>query len=297
MTETLLDIVYRHTKPSVAPDGVAAMACGPIAIRSATPTALEHTLPRPLLCLVLQGRKRVSIGNKQLIFAAGDSMVVTANQPMVSQIIQASARTPYLSVALDLDLSIIADLVLEMQNQEPGLAHRDISTDAEVADAVLRLMRLLDRPAALPLLQKQLLREIHFWLLSGRHGGEIRRLGLTDSHVHRIARAVAVLRTEFAESLPVERLASLAGMSRSSFHQHFRAVTSLTPLQFQKQLRLIEARRLIMEGKSSSRAAFDVGYEGASHFARDYSRMFGLAPSKDRAAARNHAANAGDGVK
>lgn len=295
MIETLLDIVHRHTNPSVAPDGVAATACGPIAIRSATPTALEHTLPRPLLCLVLQGRKRVSIGNKQLVFAAGDSMVVTANQPMVSQIIQASARTPYLSVALDLDLSIIADLVLEMQNQEPGLARWEtIATDAEVADAVLRLMRLLDRPAALPLLQKQLLREIHFWLLSGRHGAEIRRLGFTDSHVHRIARAVAVLRTEFTESLPVERLASVAGMSRSSFHQHFRAVTSLTPLQFQKQLRLIEARRLIMEGKSSSRAAFDVGYEGASHFARDYSRMFGLAPSKDRATTRNRAANAGD---
>ena len=228
--------------------------------------------------------KRVSIGNQQLDYAAGDSMLITANQPMVSQIMQASASKPYLSLALDLDLCIIADLVLEMQAQSLSVKpHERASTYEQVADTALRLMQLLDRPAALAMLRQQLLREIHYWLLTGLHGAAIRQLGTPDSHVYRIARSVAVLRAEYANALPAERLAAVAGMSRSSFHQHFRAVTSLTPLQFQKQLRLIEARRLIVsEGRSSSSAAFEVGYEGASHFARDYLRMFGKLPGKDR---------------
>ncbi|WP_413043469.1 AraC family transcriptional regulator N-terminal domain-containing protein [Pseudomonas sp. YJ42] len=284
MAETLLEIVRRHTEGACARDGVASTACGLIAVRKTAATSLEHTLPRPLLCLVLQGSKRVSIGNQQLDYAAGDSMLITANQPMVSQIMQASASIPYLSLALDLDLCIIADLVLEMQAQALSVKpHEHTSTYEQVADTALRLMQLLDRPAALAMLHQQLLREIHYWLLTGMHGAAIRQLGTPDSHVHRIARSVAVLRAEYANALPAERLAAVAGMSRSSFHQHFRAVTSLTPLQFQKQLRLIEARRLIVsEGRSSSSAAFEVGYEGASHFARDYLRMFGILPGKDR---------------
>lgn len=284
MAETLLEIVRRHTEGACARDGVASTACGIIAIRKIATTSLEHTLPRPLLCLVLQGSKRVSIGNQQLDYAAGDSMLITANQPMVSQIMQASASKPYLSLALDLDLCIIADLVLEMQAQSLSVKpHECTSTYEQVADTALRLMQLLDHPAALAMLRQQLLREIHYWLLTGMHGAAICQLGTPDSHVFRIARSVAVLRAEYANALPAERLAAVAGMSRSSFHQHFRAVTSLTPLQFQKQLRLIEARRLIVsEGRSSSSAAFEVGYEGASHFARDYLRMFGKLPGKDR---------------
>jgi AraC-like DNA-binding protein len=156
-----------------------------------------------------------------------------------------------------------------------------------VADAALRLMRLLDRPASVPVLQAQLVREMHYWLLAGRHGSAIRRLGWPDGHVQRVARAVAVLRAEFAETVPVERLAAVAGMSPSSFHQHFRAVTSLSPLQFQKQLRLIEARRLMFaEGVSASHAAFAVGYESVPQFTREYGRMFGLSPVRDMKAAR-----------
>lgn len=291
MAETLLDIVCRYTEESSAPHLIRPTACGIIAIRTTAATPVEHSIPNPLLCLVVQGGKRVSFGNRERYFAAGDSMLITANQPMSSQIVQASARTPYLSIALDLDLCVIADLMLEMEAQ--GLSFdqsENASTDDEVADAALRLMQLLDRPAALGVLQKQLLREIHYWLLIGKHGPEIRQLGRPDHHIHRIARAVAVLRAEFSNVLAVERLASVAGMSRSSFHHHFKAVTTLTPLQFQKQLRLIEGRRLIVtEGMSSSSAAFKVGYEGASHFARDYLRMFGLQPKQERKAAKAHA--------
>jgi AraC-like DNA-binding protein len=163
-------------------------------------------------------------------------------------------------------------------------------TDAEVADAALRLMRLLDRPASVPVLQAQLVREMHYWLLAGRHGTAIRRLGWPDSHVQRVARAVAVLRAEFARALPVEHLATIAGMSPSSFFQHFRAVTSLSPRQFQKQLRLIEARRLMLvEGASASTAAFAVGYESVQQFTREYGRMFGLPPVRDTEATKRAA--------
>ena len=149
-------------------------------------------------------------------------------------------------------------------------------------------MRLVERPASVAVLQAQLLREMHYWLLAGRHGAAIRRLGYPDGHVRRVARAVAVLRAEFARPLAVARLAAAAGMSPSSFHQHFRAVTSLSPLQFQKQLRLIEARRLMLsQGLNPSQAAFSVGYESVPQFTREYGRMFGAPPVRDVKSARH----------
>jgi len=167
---------------------------------------------------------------------------------------------------------------------------RGAPTDADVADAALRLMKLLDRPQAVPVLHAQLVREMHYWLLSGRHGPAIRRLAGPDGHAQRVARAVAVMRTDYMQPLPVERLAAAAGMSPSSFHQHFRAVTSLSPLQFQKQLRLIEARRLMLaDGVSASSAAFAVGYESVSQFTREYGRMFGRPPATDMEALRSEA--------
>ena len=162
-------------------------------------------------------------------------------------------------------------------------------TEAEVSDAALRMMRLLNRPTTEPVLHALLVRELHYWLLAGRHGVAIRRLGWPGGHAQRVARAVAMLRAEFAQPLPVERLAAVAGMSPSSFHRHFLSVTSLSPLQFQKQLRLIEARRLMSEGASASRAAFAVGYESVPQFTREYGRMFGLSPVRDAEAARRSA--------
>jgi AraC-like DNA-binding protein len=167
-------------------------------------------------------------------------------------------------------------------------------TEPEVADVALRLMRLIDRPAAVPVLQAQLVREMHYWLLAGRHGPAIRRLGWPEGHVQRIARAVAVLRADYAQPIAVEQLASVAGMSPSSFHQHFRAITSLSPLQFQKHLRLLEARRLMLaDGASASSAAFKVGYESVSQFTREYSRTFGQPPVRDTRSALNHVARDG----
>jgi AraC-like DNA-binding protein len=162
-----------------------------------------------------------------------------------------------------------------------GEALRVESTETEVTDAALRLLRLLDRPGSVEILKNQLLRELHYWLLSGRHGGAIRALGIASSHAQRIGRAIARIRDEFNQSLRMEQLAETAGMSISGFHAHFRTITSLTPLQYQKQLRLIEARRNLLEGVRIANAAYGVGYESIPQFTREYARMFGVSPAKD----------------
>jgi AraC-like DNA-binding protein len=295
---TLLTAVGRYAAAHADAAGIARPPIpGLSLVRAIAPSELIYDIPRPLACLVLQGSKHVSLGTQAFAFNAGDSLLITADVPTLSQITRAGVNAPYLSLVVELDLALIADLTAQMGNPATGdhAAVRIEPTDAETADAALRLMRLLDRPASVPVLQAQLMRELHYWLLAGRHGSAIRRIGGVDSHTQRIARAVAVLRAEFAKSVPVERLAAVAGMSPSSFHQHFRNVTSLSPLQFQKQLRLIEARRLMLaEGMSASHAAFAVGYESVPQFTREYGRTFGLPPVRDIRAVRGRAAEAAE---
>jgi AraC-like DNA-binding protein len=287
---TLLNAVRRYAEAHADLNGLAQTPIpGLNTVRAIAPSGLVHAVSRPLVCLVLQGAKHVTMGAQGFAFAAGESLLITADVPTVSQITRASIAAPYVSLAMELDATIIADLAAQMRAEPAadGAPVRVDPTDAEVADAALRLMRLLERPASLPVLSTQLVRELHYWLLAGRHGAAIRRLGWPEGPVQRVARAVAVLRDEFKQPLPVERLAAVAGMSASSFHQHFRAVTSLSPLQFQKQLRLIEARRLMLsEGATASSAAFAVGYESVPQFTREYGRMFGLSPVRDTKAVR-----------
>lgn len=291
MTETFLTLVRRHADTHVDPSGIAPTPISGLTIIQATRRSeLDYAISRPLICLVAQGTKQVTMGSQSFSFGAGDTLLITADVPTVSQITLASAGEPYLSLVMDLDPTVIAELATEMQAvQETNHAPIRIEpTDDEVADTALRLMRLLERPSSRPVLQAQLVRELHYWLLAGRHGSAIRRLGLPEGKVQRVARAIALLRAEYARRLPVEHLAAVAGMSPSSFHEHFRAVTSLTPLQFQKQLRLIEARRLMMAGgASASHAAYSVGYESVQQFTREYGRMFGLPPVRDVEAAKD----------
>lgn len=286
----LLRLADHHAVRHGVTSGVAQTAiAGLSVVRANRPSGLEYAISRPLACLVLQGSKRVTLGTDLFEFTAGDSLLITADVPTVSQILQASDVEPYCSLVLELDLAVIAELGMQMQlGAVPRLAAVRVEpTDAEVADTALRLMRLLQRPAALPVLGPPLLREMHYWLLAGTHGHAIRQIGWPDSHAQRIASAVALLRAEFAQPLPMARLASAAGMSASSFYQHFRAATSLSPLQFQKRLRLIEARRLMTgEDLSASSAAFAVGYESVQQFTREYRRLFGQPPARDAEAAR-----------
>ena len=287
---TLLEAVRRYSDIHADRNGVARTPIpGLTTVRANAPSGLVYAISRPLVCLVLQGSKHVAMGAQDFAFTAGDSLLITADVPTVSKITRASLAAPYYSLVLDLDPPVIADLALAMKTvlvADDGPVRVE-PTDTDVADAALRLIRLLDRPASVPVLQAQLMREMHYWLPAGRHGTAIRRLGWPDSRVQQVARVVAVMRAEFAQPLPVARLAAIAGMSPSSFHEHFRAVTSLPPRQFQKQLRLIEARRLMLaEGVSSSIAAFAVGYESVQQFTREYGRLFGLPPVRDTGTAK-----------
>jgi len=293
---TLLDAVRRYADIHTDAGGFGTSPIpGLMTVRAFAPSGLQHAIAKPIVCLVVQGSKNVTMGATSVDFSAGESLLITADVPIVSQITQASLAAPYLSLVLELDQALIAELGVQM-GAAPGETHAPVrvdTTDAEVADAALRLLRLLDRPAAVPVLHAQLVRELHYWLLAGRHGAALRRLGWPNGPAQRVARAVALLRKDFARTLPVERLAEVAGMSPSSFHQHFRAVTSLSPLQFQKQLRLIEARRLMLaEGASASSAAFAVGYESVPQFTREYGRLFGTTPVRDARAARERLAPA-----
>jgi AraC-like DNA-binding protein len=293
---SLRDAIRRHTDAHAGKDGVAASPIpGLSTVRACAPSGLLHAIPRPLVCLVLQGSKHVDFGSQGLDFHAGDSLLVTANVPTVSQVTRASLAEPYLALVLELDTAIIAELASRMDDAGPADAApvRFERTDDDVASVALRLMRLLEHPGAVRILHAPLVRELHYWLLAGRHGRALRALGGQDSRAQRVERAVALLRAEFARPLPVERLAAAAGMSPSSFHQHFRAATSLSPLQFQKQLRLIEARRrMVSEGANASTAAFAVGYESVPQFTRDYARLFGQPPVRDAKAVRQRALTA-----
>ena len=200
MEDALLDEARRYADTHADRDGVARTPVpGLTILRETSPTPLQYAVSRPLVAMVLQGRKRVAMGGDDFGLGAGDSLLITADVPTVSQVIQAGAGKPYLSLVIDLDLALIEALVGEMRSAPfaAGAPVRVEPTESEVSDAALRLLRLFDRPAPRAVLEAQLLRELHFWLLSGRHGGAIRNLGVADSHGRRVARAVAIIRENF----------------------------------------------------------------------------------------------------
>lgn len=285
MNNLLLNAVDRYAAAHSEAGGMALTPFdGLSTMRLTAPNELQHSIQKPLVCLVLQGAKQVTIGKEPLELRPGNSMLISADLPAVSQIVTASEQEPYLAIALELDLTVLTDLTTAMETVpvKAGPLVQTKPTQKELITTALRMMELLEKPESIPILQAQLVREMHYWLLMGEHGPEIRRLGWPDAHVRRVARAVSVLRTDYAKTLTVEQLASSAGMSPSSFFSHFRKVTTLSPLQFQKKLRLIEARRLMLcEGSTASHAAFTVGYESVSQFTREYRRMFGLPPAQE----------------
>ena len=290
--ELLRRAVEHHAAIHADRDGLVRSAVEGLSMMRATaPNGITHAIYKPVVCVVLQGTKQVSMGGAVHSFEAGRSVIVPVDAPVVGRIVEASAARPYLALAVELDMGVMRDLMGEVVSAvEPpdgrtGLSVED--TTEAVADCAFRLVRLLDRPEAVPVLRGSIVRELHYWLLAGPHGGSLRRLAPLDSHAQRVGRAIAMLRADIAQAVSIERLADAAGMSASSFHQHFKSVTSLSPRQFHKQLRLLEARRLMAaEGLSASRAAFAVGYESVSQFTREYGRMFGASPRRDVVEAR-----------
>lgn len=274
-----------NTGAGAAP--VATRVPGLGAMRSRAPTAMAPQLYQPVFCLVLQGSKRVEIGHQSFGFAQGEALVVSLGLPALARIDTASAVRPYVALALDLETALLAELIPALPepprpSPRPGTAVATLAGDGDIVDAMRRLFALNDRPQAVAVLAPLIIREIHFWLLCSAQGAILADLARADGRAANIARAVARLRRDFAQPLAVPDLARTAGLGLSAFHDHFRAITGTSPLNFQKQLRLTEARRLIQaDGMAVSTAAYEVGYESPSQFSRDYSRRFGCPPSRD----------------
>ena len=257
-------------------------------LRSRKPTALEAVLYNPLFCLILQGRKETHLGMRRVSFTAGESLIVSHQLPVISRVTEATEITPYVALVLEIDMGIVRSLYDEVSEVEIEEEHARAlnvgKTDGALLDAMGRLVNLIDRPFEATVLLPLVLREIHFRLLLAPHGGMLRQLLQLGSQADRIAKVIARIKQSYATSLTVAELASVAGLSPSSFHEHFKALTATTPLQYQKELRLLEARRLLMNGTHSvSSAAFEVGYESPTQFSREYSRKFGNSPRKDLA--------------
>ena len=256
------------------------------------PSGPMHSIYKPLVCLVLQGAKQMVVGHETCLFRAGQSVVVALDAPVTGRIVEASADEPYVAVAIELDMALVRELATELEMNESSEEEPDrtlpdrtlfvLDTEQAALDCAMRLMRLLDTPDAVTALRPAIMKELHYWLLRGEHGPAIRRLAFPDGQAGRVAAAARLLRAEFRQPVAVERLAAAAGMSVSTFRRRFKALTSLTPIQFQKELKLVEARRAMLgEGKSVGQAAFAVGYESVSHFTRDYGRLFGTSPRRD----------------
>jgi AraC-like DNA-binding protein len=250
------------------------------------PTPVEHHVCEPGLGLVAQGAKQTLLGDETFDYETGHYIVTTIDLPISSRIVRASPAAPYLSVGLVLQPAAIAALLLETAVAERETAGPDglgvNVASADLLDAVVRLVRLLERPADVAVLRPLVEREILWRLLSGPDGARVRLAGLADSRLSQVAHAIRWIRAHYPEPLAVEQLAGLAAMSVSSFHRHFRAVTAMSPLAYQKQIRLQEARRrLIVAPVDAARVAYAVGYESPSQFSREYARLFGLPPIRD----------------
>lgn len=257
-------------------------------IREVATTRFEATAYQPVVCLILQGSKETVLGKRRVALSAGQSLIVSHDVHVSARITEASRDKPYLALVVAIDLGILrslydelSDLPVERSDTCSFLAH---DAEPELIDALGRYMALEDRPQDVSVMAPLIRKEIHFRLLAAPHGAMLRDLLWRDSHASRIARAISTLQREFRNSISVTDLASVAGMSASSFHEHFKSITATTPLQYQKDLRLSEARRLLTGGaRSVSATAFEVGYESPTQFSREYARKFGASPRADTA--------------
>ncbi|MFA7406132.1 MAG: AraC family transcriptional regulator [Pelobacteraceae bacterium] len=255
--------------------------------RRTEPTEPITGMYEPSICLVAQGAKRVKLGDDTFVYDAHHYLITSVHLPTVVQIIKASPEKPYLGLRLMLDLREIAQLMVDSNLPRPRAqqSSRGMAT-GEVTQPLLtafqRLIDLLAEQQDIPILAPIIQREIIYRLLVGDQGERLRQIASAGSQSHQIARAIAWLKGNFTQSLSIDNLAEQASMSTSTFHHHFRSMTALSPLQFQKQLRLQEARRLMLaERMDAANAAFQVGYESPSQFSREYNRMFGAPPLRD----------------
>ena len=255
--------------------------------RVSSPTKLGHGVSTPAFCVIAQGSKEIFLGEDRYQYDPAHYLLTTVQLPVVSQILEASKAQPYLGVRVQLDPTLVGAVLVEADDPAPpgqgDVKAIDVSAlDASLLDAVVRLVRLLDSPTEARVLAPLITREIIARLLLGAQGARLRHIAVLGGYTHHIARAVDLLRRDFNQPLRMEHIAHALGMSVSGFHHQFKAVTALSPLQFQKRLRLQEARRLMLgEYLDAASAGSRVGYDDAAHFNREYKSLFGLPPLRD----------------
>ncbi len=284
----MAEIIARH----VSKDGFQATLMDRVTlVRSSTVTMPMPNVYRPQLCLVVQGQKEVMLGERVFRYAPGRYGIVTYDLPATGQVIDATPDKPYLCLYLDFDPVMLGELASRVpppkEAPSPPIGKTVSDAGADLLDTALRLIRLLDDPTALPVLGPLAEQEILYRLLAGPDGARMRHITSSQGRVAQVGRAIAWIGKNFRERFSIERLAGEVGMSPSSLHEHFRAVTAMTPLQFQKQLRLQDARSLMLvQNIDVATAALRVGYESASQFSREYRRHFGEPPARDIARLR-----------
>ena len=257
-------------------------------IRMSRPTEPLYTLHTPALCIVAQGQKQVLLGDKVYRYDRNQYLIASAELPVIGQVTQASPEAPYLCFQLDFDAKVLGELMLEAKlaapsdQPESGLTLASAAAAPDLLSTAVRLLRLLKTPQDLPFLAPLTERELLYRLLTGEQAQKLRQIALSSSKLQRVNRAISWLKEHYREPFRVETLAAEARMSPSALHQHFKAVTSVSPLQYQKLLRLQEARRLILgTSVDVASAGFSVGYDSPSQFSREYRRLFGAPPLRD----------------
>ncbi|MFP7495319.1 AraC family transcriptional regulator [Terribacillus saccharophilus] len=257
-------------------------------IRSVKPLEPVHTMHEPALCIVLQGRKVISMSGEDFFYGRGDYLVVAVALPVIGEILEASEMEPYLCLRLNFNIMQIAEVSKEykqhsISKDDTGRGIFVDQTDEVILDALIRLVNLLHTPEDTEILAPLIIKEILYRMMQGKHGHTVKSLVAKGSKLSEVAAAMEYVRSNFSDEIKIERLAKKVNLSPSALYHHFKYVTSMTPIQYQRALRLHEARRLIM-GKDMriADAAFQVGYESPSYFNREYRKMFGKPPGRDR---------------
>lgn len=287
MPNALAEVMLRYTARQPGPSPYLTPIQNLGILRSDEPSPPAHRVFKPAMCIVAQGAKWANFGDDRFTYRAGEALIVGVEAPSTGRVVEASPDKPCLVLAFELDEDIMRSVAGAVTNspRASGEVGRGVFvTDFQgpLADCALRLVRLLDTPEAIPILHPLIMREICYWLLTGPHGGDVAKMVLANGPPQRVMEAMRTLRVRFAEPVRVEELAAVARLSTSAFHRQFKALTSMSPLQYQKQLRLLEARRLMVSRAFNvEAAAFAVGYESASQFSREYARLFGAPPKRD----------------
>ncbi|HTJ59248.1 MAG TPA: AraC family transcriptional regulator [Devosiaceae bacterium] len=256
---------------------------------SRQPSAPVTGVYEPMICLVLQGAKQVLVGDRLLRYDAASCFAASIEMPATGCVIEATADKPYVAASVALDRGALATLLADLApvpTTEPAIGFGVAPVTRELLEAWDSLLALLDMPDDIPFLAASREREVLYRLLQGAHGPMLRQIAREESRLSQVRRAIDWIRRNFDQPLRTEALADVAGMSVPSFHRHFKAATAMSPLQFQKTLRLQAARRLLATNADAARTAYSVGYESASQFSREYSRLFGVPPARDAARLR-----------